>query len=178
MCRMLSFVAYEMTLMMPFQPPYAGHPFAQQLRPLKDLYLGGAMHEAPLPHLQSLGNDNFAAASKAFHLDCQSAHVIALSGPATTASLESRRWLSLIHVESGEVDLLHPEHSCFASAGDWLLVPGCSAIWESSAFHVICVMVSPHQIAQCLPRSGSEPAESTLLPLPDWPCAVRSSRGA
>lgn len=166
-----------MTLMMSFQPPYSGHPFARQLRPLKDLSLGEAVHEAPLPHLQSLGDDSFAAASKAFHLDCQSAHVIALSGPATTASLASRRWLSLMHVESGEVDLLHPDHSCFASAGDWLLVPGCGAVWKSSAFHVICVMVSPQQIAQILPRSSSEPAESVPLPLPDGPCAVRSSRG-
>ena len=135
-----------------------------------------AVLEAPLPAAHTLGDDRAAAASKAFYLDCQSAHVIALSGPATTAALACRRWLSLIHVESGEVNLLHPQHSCFASAGDWLLLPGCSAVWNSSAFRVICVMASPQQIARFLHHSGSEPQESSPLPLPDRPRTVRCGR--
>jgi AraC-like DNA-binding protein len=154
-----------------------GLPFAGELQSLKDLPLSEAVREAPLPHLHSLSDDGFVAASKVFHLDCQSVHVIALSGPATTAKLARRRWLSLIHVESGEVDLLDSEHSCFASAGDWLLVPCCGAVWKSSTFHVICVMVSPEEIAQILPPSGSEPAGSAPLTLPDGPCAVLSSQG-
>lgn len=153
-----------------------GLPFAQDLQPLKDLILGEAAHEAPLPHLHSLSDDNFAATSKAFYLNCQSVHVIALSGPATTAKLGRRRWLSLIHVESGEVDLLHPEQPCFCAAGDWLLVPGCGAVWKSSAFRVVCIMVSPQQINRALQRCRSEPEDRAHPHDAELPRMIRSNQ--
>jgi len=157
----------------PFQPPPEANPFAGQLRPLKDVVLVAALRQAPLPLLHSLSHDSLAAASKAIHLDCQSVHVIALSGPAITSSLVARQWLCLIHVESGEVDLMHAQHSCFCSAGDWLLVPGCAAVWKSSAFSVVCVMVSPQLITRILQQSGAEPEGSTGLHRPDWPRKIQ-----
>lgn len=165
-----------MTLESPVEPPGEGNPFAWQLQPLKDLILDEAVDEAALPPLRSGGNDSFGATSRAFHLVCQSVHVIALSGPAIRTALTSRRWLSLIYVESGELALLHPANSCSCSAGSWLLVPGCPLIWESSVFSVACVMASPRQIGRVLQHCGPEPQKSTPLALPDWPLTIRASQ--
>lgn len=170
-------VGCDMTQTPPVTPAPDCNPFARQLRPLKEIAPLEALHQAPLPPLHNLSDASVAADSRAFHLICQSVHVIALSGPAITASLASRPWLSLIHVESGEVDLLHPEHSCACSAGDWLLVPGCAALWKSTAFNVVCVMVSPPQICRMLLHPGSGPEPSGSLELPNCPRRVHFNEG-
>lgn len=158
------------------KPNAEGHPFASQLRPLQDLVLHEAIDEAALPLLRGLRNGSFAASSQAFHLVCKPAHLIALSGPAIRTSLTQRRWLSLLYVESGELNLVHPEHSCFGTAGDWLLVPGCPLIWDSSLFRVVCLLISPQQIARSLQLGASAPQQSMHLALPEWPLTVRASQ--
>ncbi|MEB3320315.1 MAG: AraC family transcriptional regulator [Cyanobium sp.] len=151
-----------------------GNPFAQQLQALENVTFGEWMHEAALPPVHHQGNSRLAAESRIFHLVCQPVHVIALRGPAITTRLESRHWLSLIYVESGEVDLSHSQHRCFCAAGDWLLVPGSSLLWNSSAFSIICLTVSPELIAQPLKPCNTEQGKCTTLDLPEWPRAIHS----
>jgi AraC-like DNA-binding protein len=149
--------------------------FSRHLLPLKDAVSGQLLEEAALPPLHRLGNTNVASISRAFHLACQSVHVIALSGPAITATLSSRRRLSLIYVESGELELQHPQHPCFCTTGTWVLVPGCSLIWKSSAFRVICILMSPEEIALNLESGRPDSLESPFSVLREGPRAFHSS---
>lgn len=165
-----------MTFKSPVEPPGTGNPFARQLRPLRDLVRNEALDEAALPPLRGQAEDGLRAACRAFHLVCQSVHVIALSGPAIRTALASRRWLSLIYVESGELTLLNDAHSWTCSAGNWLLVPGCSLIWESSLFSVVCVVIPPQTIPRVLPHPGAEPGECTPPALPAWPLPLPASK--
>ena len=111
----------------------------------------------------------------AFHLVCQSIHLIVLSGPAITDSLSSRRWLSLIYVESGELELLHPQNPCFCAAGTWVLVPECLLNWKSTAFRVICLLLSPEEIAESLESYRPDAQQGTSSVLPEWPLAFHAS---
>jgi AraC-like DNA-binding protein len=149
--------------------------FSSSLLPLKEAVPGELLDRAALPSLHSLSNASAATASRAFHLVCQSVHLIVLSGPAITDTLSRRRWLSLIYVVSGELELLHPQYSCFCAAGTWVLVPECSLNWNSTAFRVICVLVAPEEIVQSLENDRSDTKQSTLSALPEWPRVYHSN---
>jgi AraC-like DNA-binding protein len=150
-------------------------PFSEYLLPLKEAVPGNLFDEAALPSLHSLSNSTAAAASRAFHLVCQSGHLIVLSGPAITDILSSRRWLSLIYVERGQLELLHPQQHCVCAAGTWVLVPECSLKWKSTAFRVICVLMSPEEIVQSLDHYRPNAQRRTSSALPEWPLAFHSS---
>jgi len=159
----------------PAQTTDRGHLFSQSLLPLKQFVAGQLVDEAALPLLHCLSDASIATASRAFHLVCQSVHVIALNGPSITATLKSRRWLSLIYVESGELELQHRQHTCLCAAGGWVLVPDCSLIWKSSAFHVICILMSPEEIALNLKGCRPDSLERNFSVLPEWPHAFHPS---
>jgi AraC-like DNA-binding protein len=148
--------------------------FSQHLLPLKQAITGKVFDEAALPPFHGLSNA-MATASRAFHLACQSVQIIALSGPAITATLSSRRWLSLIYVESGELELLHHQHPHLCTAGTWVLMPGCSLIWKSSAFSVVCIVISPEDIQLRLKCCQPDTEQSPVSGLPEWPRAIHSS---
>lgn len=149
--------------------------FSRHLLPLKEAIPGQLFDEAALPPLHSLSNASVATVSRAFHLVCQSVHFIALSGPAIRATLSSRRWLSLIYVESGELELLHPLHPCFCAAGTWVFVPGCSLTWHSTEFRVICILMSPEEFVLSLDIYPPDARKSTFSVLPQSPRAFHSS---
>ena len=149
--------------------------FSGYLLPLKEAVPGNLFDEAALPSLHSLSNATAATASRAFHLVCQSGHLIVLSGPAITTILSSRRWLSLIFVESGQLELLRPQHQCVCAAGTWVLVPECSLKWKSTAFRVICVLIPPEEIIQSLEGYRPDAQQSTSSVLPEWPLAFHST---
>lgn len=164
-----------MTAKRPARPADQDSLFSGYLLPLKEAVPDNLFDEAALPSLHSLSNASAATASRAFHLLCQSAHLIVLSGPAITDTLSSRRWLSLIYVESGQLELLHPQHQCFCAAGTWVLVPECSLKWISTAFRVICVLISPEEIGQSLENYCSDDHRSASSVLPEWPLAFHSN---
>lgn len=144
--------------------------FSRHLLPVTEAIPTKLFEEAALPPLLSL-----SSASRAFHLVSQSVHLIALSGPALTATLTSRRWLSVIYVESGELELLHPQHPCVCAAGTWVLMPGCSMIWKSTAFRVICLLISPEEIAPDRRICRPEAMDRAVPGLPEWPQTLSSS---
>ncbi|MEB3319759.1 MAG: AraC family transcriptional regulator [Cyanobium sp.] len=143
--------------------------FHPHLLPITDVVLGDLVDAAALPPLHRLSDGGLAEASSAFHLICQAVDVIALRGPAVRAALAGRRRLSLIYVESGDLDLLHPDRSCSCSAGGWVLVPGCSLIWDSTPFSVVCLLISPEKIALHLPLPSLDSPQQTPPLLPELP---------
>lgn len=143
--------------------------FSRQLLPLKEAGLGNLLDEAALPLRHSLSDVSVASVSRVFHRLCEGVDVIALRGPAITASLRSRRLLSLLYVEHGELQLLHAQQPCFCAAGCWVLVPGGSLIWKSSAFKVICILLPPEALARRLEGCRLDGPEGAGAVLPEWP---------
>jgi AraC-like DNA-binding protein len=164
-----------MTAKLPAYATDQDSPFSGYLLPLTEAIPGNLFDEAALPSLHSLSNAGAATASRAFHLVCQSGHLIVLSGPAITDILSSRHWLSLIYVERGQLELLHPQHQCICDAGTWVLVPECSLEWKSTAFRVICVLMSSAEIVQSLENYRPDAQWSTSSVLPEWPLVFHSS---
>lgn len=149
--------------------------FSGYLLPLTEAVPGNLFDEAALPSLHRLSSATAATASRAFHLECQPGHLIVLSGPAITDVLSSRRWLTLIYVERGQLELLHPQHHCVCEAGTWVLVPECSLEWKSTAFRVICILMPLVEIVQSLESYRPDAQKSTSSILLEWPIAFHSS---
>ena len=149
--------------------------FSRYLLPLKEAIPGSLLEEAALPPLHRLSDSTTSSSSRAFHRVCQSVHLIALSGPAITIPLGSRRRLSLMYVQRGELELQHEHQRCFCRAGTWVLVPGCSLTWKSSAFRVICLLISPEQIAWSPDRCRPDALAKADSNLPEGPRVVHTS---
>lgn len=149
--------------------------FVEHLLPLRDVAIGALLDEAALPPLHRLSSGSLVEACSAFHLVCQGVDLVALRGPAVRTALDERRRLSLIYVESGELELLHPEHGCLCSPGTWVLVPGSSLIWNSSSFSVICLLISPEEFALHLEKLCSAKWSPRLPALPEWPHAFQAN---
>jgi AraC-like DNA-binding protein len=149
--------------------------FSRYLLPLKESIPGSLLEEAALPPLHKLSDATTSNASSAFHRVCQSVHLIALSGPALNTPLSSRRGLSLMYLERGELELLHDHQRCLCLAGTWVLVPGCSLTWKSSAFRVICLLIPPEQIAWSPDSCRPDALAETDSNLPEGPRVVHSS---
>jgi AraC-like DNA-binding protein len=75
-------------------------------------------------------------------------HVVALEGEALTTQLPERRWVSLVFVVAGAVRIDQQKASLKCAAGDCFFLPESTALWQSSAYNVVCLMFSPEQLRE------------------------------
>jgi AraC-like DNA-binding protein len=127
------------------------NPFRLQMDGGRAVDLAGPALEAPLPI-------SFAGANPAvldtitgfFSLSLPSLHLLAVAGEATRLALAPREWLSLLVVVQGQVEI-HQHDTCLVcSPGDALFLPEAAAIWTSSSYDVVCLMVSVERLKEDL----------------------------
>jgi AraC-like DNA-binding protein len=139
--------------------------FAERLRSPVGVDLSASVLEAPLPlscldRLDQLVGSEFSF----FHYEIGKMHVIANAGPAIAIDLKSRPWISLLYVQRGEISLVADRRSLRCAAGDCLIIPAAPLHWQSSCFHVVCLMISESELsAVCGLLSSSAGQESDRL---------------
>jgi len=107
--------------------------------------------QAPLPLCAAMDDpDPLASFSGVFHRAWPTLQVVALEGASTTTRLPGRRWISLIFVAAGHVCLHLSDGQFRCSAGGCLFVPEAPAMWESSAYSVVCLMFALQQLTAML----------------------------
>lgn len=139
-------------------PAWATTPSCELVNPFQGLMrLGGIQalstvaFQAPLPLSAAKDDpDPLASISGVFHQALPSLHVVALEGTSTTAHLPSRHSISLIFVAAGDVCLRLSNGQFRCTAGGCLFVPQAPAMWESSAYSVVCLMFAPQQLTAML----------------------------
>jgi AraC-like DNA-binding protein len=111
--------------------------------------LCSTVFESPLP-LSSARSDPAILKSFAgvFDFAWPGMHVVALEGEALSTPLPERRWVSLVFVVDGAVSIYQQNASFSCAAGDCLFLPENSALWQSSAYNVVCLMFSPEQLRE------------------------------
>lgn len=127
------------------------NPFERLMRLNTMQPLSAVAFQAPLPLSAAMDDpDPLSSFSGVFHRAWPTLQVVALEGDSTTTRLPGRRWISLIFVAAGEVclHLLDGQFRC--SAGGCLFIPEAPALWESSAYSVVCLMFAPQQLTAML----------------------------
>lgn len=142
----------------PLDLPVHSHPFRQFLQPLSASLVPAVAHAAPLPITANLAR-SFPVKTLFFAYSCITidAHILGLVGPETSAGMEPCDWLSLLYVVSGDVIVTQAANSVLCSAGHWLLIPAHSTTWQSGSFSVVCVMISPAQLAKVCALAQGRP---------------------
>ncbi len=111
----------------------------------------GAVLDAPLPVSFVKNNPAMPGTLSGFYsFSSLNMHVVAMQGDAVSLPLVQRDWLSLILVISGEVDILQLDSCMSCSAGDCFFLPEQAALWMSSAYNVVCLMINPERLRQDL----------------------------
>jgi AraC-like DNA-binding protein len=139
-------------------------PFRQLLRPLSPQAIPAVALAAPLP-LAALASQGMADAGAALFVHaCSQAQVdvIALSGPATAAATPPPPddAIALLYVVAGELSVEQQGARRRAPPGGCLVVAAGPGHWRSSAFSVVCLLVSTAQLDLCRGwiRPGAERA--------------------
>jgi AraC-like DNA-binding protein len=126
----------------PFQPLMAGG---------EEVDLDGLVLDAPLPVSSVKTNPAVLKSILGFFsLSLPSMNVMAVEGEAVCVALEPREWISLILVISGEVEIRQLDVRLSSSAGDCFFLPEHPALWMSSAYNVVCLLVSPERLREDL----------------------------
>jgi len=144
----------------------SAHPFARLLRRLSQRPLPSIAEEAPLPRQSHHAASSDPLAWRGFHQPCSQAHVIALNGPAISASLAPRPWIGLLYVTEGAICLMQDNQPYPCEAGGCLLVPERALHWQSTAFSVICVMAAAPYLSDLLQPMLPQPPRHADSP---WP---------
>lgn len=117
----------------------------------KRLELGGPVLEAPLPVSFVAKNPAMPGSiSGFFSFSSPCMHVLAVEGGSVSLPLAQREWISLIIVIRGEVEIHQLDCCLSCSAGDCFFLPEHAALWISSDYNVVCVMISPDRLRQDL----------------------------
>jgi AraC-like DNA-binding protein len=142
-------------------------PFNGSLRRLVEVDFPLPVDQIPLP-LQGLTEALVQASSECWAC-CEVAgtvRVIAVRGGEVSAPLRPASWISFLAVISGDVAVRLPSGSLRCGAGQGLLLAGGVQHWRSSAFDVICLMVSPRDLlkvcAEVSPEFQQGPAMADL----------------
>lgn len=131
------------------------NPFEQQLVSLSRSGLASVAYEAPLPLRRCYPGDTCSGVCRAFHLSLNALQLVALAGPAFHVELLARHWISLIYVTEGEICIIQQNQTITSSRGGCLIVPGTSAVWQSTAFSAVCMMLRPQQLPDLTPAHAS-----------------------
>jgi AraC-like DNA-binding protein len=137
------------------------NPFQRHLRTPTVSSLTADLGDPPLPlasshrDLQSSLNGQFVWRSPALS-------VVAQEGSAIATQLPARRWKSLLVVVSGAVRLHQCSSTLCGAAGDCLFIPEPPLEWQSTAYSVVCVMVSPAQLAAVIKILREREAERAV----------------
>lgn len=116
---------------------------------LEEIPFGSDAFEAPLPLNPARGcPEHFTSCPRIFHRAWPCLHLVALDGSATKAQLAQRRWLSLLFVVAGAINIHQQNVSLSCSAGDCIFLPEDSALWQSTDYSVVCLMFSPEELAE------------------------------
>ncbi len=144
------------------RPPL--QPFRQLLRPLSPQAIPAVALAAPLP-LAALALQGRAGAGAALFVHaCSQAQleVIALSGPATAAATPPPPddGIALLFVVAGEVSVEQRGGCRRAPPGGCLVMAAGPGHWRSTAFSVVCLLVSTAQLdhSRGLIRPGADRA--------------------
>ena len=142
------------------------NPFEPYLGSGSEILLTDDAYQAPLPLQNWRGGLHDNSNSKvAFQLVFDRLQIVTVQGPATNVQLESSGWISLIFVVAGEVSLAHGPSKVCCAAGGCLVVPGHSVVWESTNFSVVCLMVTPQDLAEVIRSMLPDSRQSLVLPL-------------
>jgi AraC-like DNA-binding protein len=160
-------------------------PFRQLLRPLLPQAIPAVALAAPLP-LAALASQGMADADAALFVHVCSqvqVDVIALSGPATAAATPPPPddAIALLYGVAGELIVEQQGVRRRAPTGGCLVVAAGPGHWRSSAFSVVCLLVSTAQLDLCRGwirpgaerAAGSRPA-ARLPPAPGGRCCLRA----
>lgn len=132
-------------------------PFNGSLRRLVEVDFPLPVDQIPLP-LQGLTESQERASSTCWAC-CEMAgtvHVIALRGAEISAPLRPGPLISFLAVIGGDVAVRLPSGSLRCGAGQGLLLAGGVQHWRSSAFDVICLMVSPRNLLKVCAEVSAE----------------------
>ena len=121
--------------------------FKQHLRPLSQSLIPAVAHVAPLPLAVMLAAPTHPISSFfAYSCSTVEVHILSLTGPEMKASIVQPEWVSLLYVNSGQINLTQSGRSLHCAPGCWLLVPTQTTQWQSSDFDVVCVLISWAQL--------------------------------
>lgn len=122
------------------------NPFQRHLRPPPVSPLSADLGDTPLP-LPSSHRDLQSSLSGQFVWRSPPLAVVAQEGSAISLQRPARRWKSLLVLLSGAVRLHQCDRSLCGAAGDCLFIPEAPLEWQSTAYSVVCLLVSPAQLA-------------------------------
>jgi AraC-like DNA-binding protein len=123
------------------------NPFLRQMDGGRAVDPAGPALDAPLPISSASVNPAVLdSITGFFSLSLPSLHLLALAGEATRLALAPREWLSLLVVVQGQVEIRQHDTCLVCSPGDALFLPESTALWTSSAYDVVCLMVSVERL--------------------------------